>query len=125
MSGHKFIGTPWPCGVYLVRNSEQVLTWSFLYNSSFDTTLALSRNGHSAVLLWSFISSNPYKTQVATVLKCLDVVKYTVEQFRKLELKLNMDLWITNISPSLAVVFRQPNAHIVEKYTLFCSIGVS
>ena len=116
MSGHKFIGIPWPCGVYLVRCLEQILT----FRDPFFKTLGVSRNGHSAVLLWSFISSNSYEAQVATILKCLHVVKYTVEQLRELQLKLNKDLWITNNSPSLSVVFRQPNAIIVEKYTLSC-----
>ena len=117
MSGHKFIGTPWPCGVYLVRNSERVLSWKI----PADKTVANSRNGHSAVLLWSFISQNSYDAQVSVVLECLRVVQYTVEQLEMLQVKLNMDLWIVNVSPSLAVVFRQPNADLVEKYTLSCT----
>ena len=120
MSGHKYIGIPWPCGVYLVRNSKQVLRWPCHVDGLPDTTVALSRNAHSAVLLWSFISSNSYDTQVSTVLKCLKVAKYTVEQFKKLEIKLNIDLCVMNISSSLSVIFRRPNARIVEKYTLFC-----
>ena len=105
--------------MYLVRNSAQVFSWTV----PADTTVATSRNGHSAVLLWSFISQNPYDAQVSVVLECLRVVQYTViEQLEMLQVKLNMDLWIVNVSPSLAVVFRQPNADLVEKYALSCTM---
>lgn len=120
MSGHKFIGTPWPCGVYLVRHSEQIVTWGSTWNGSPDTTVGLSRNGHSSILLWSYISLNSYDSQVATVLECLHLVSYTLDQLRKLQSKLGTDLWITNYPPSLAILFRKPNSETVEKYTLFC-----
>ena len=58
---------------------------------------------------------------MAIVLECLRVVRYTVGQFQKLQVKLNMDLWIVNVSPSLVVVFRQPNADLVENYALSCT----
>ena len=121
MSGHKYIGTPWPCGVYLVKRSELVSPWGSLYNGSSDTTLALSRNGHSAILLWSFVSNNSYDAQVATVLECVRVVQYAVQQFRELQARLDKDLWIMHTLPSLSIIFRRPNPDIVEKYTLSCS----
>ena len=121
MSGHKYIGTPWPCGVYLVKGSELVSPWGSLYNGSSDTTLALSRNGHSAILLWSFVSNNSYDAQVATVLECVRVVQYAVQQFRELQARLDKDLWIMHTLPSLSIIFRRSNPDIVEKYTLSCS----
>ena len=119
-SGHKFIGTPWPCGVYMVRHRTLVTTWSFPYTGSCDKTVALSRNGHSIALLWSYISFNTYDSQVSTVLKCLSVAKYAVQCLKELQQKLSLDLWISYTSPALSIVFRRPTLRIVQKYTLSC-----
>ena len=118
-SGHKYIGTPWPCGVYLTRNSllcskEQ----NICYTGSTDTTLSLSRNAHSPILLWSYISSNSYDTQVANITRCLDLVPYTLHKLRELEKRLRLDLMIMNAPPSLSVLFRKPSTRIVLKYAL-------
>ena len=120
-SGHKFIGTPWPCGIYLVRETSRIRGWNIPYTASFDRTVALSRNAHSAVLLWSYITTNSYDAQVSSILGCLRVAKYAVDKFHELQAKVGIDLYVMNTSPSLSIVFRQPNAHIVEKFTLTCS----
>lgn len=121
-SGHKFIGTPWPSGIYLTRNSGLCPTrTSISVTGSSDTTVSLSRNGHSAFLLWSYISTNSYDAQVQSVLRCLQLVSYTVSQLKELEQKLMTDLHIMNYSPSLSIIFRKPNSRIVLKYSLSIS----
>ena len=121
-SGHKFIGTPWPSGIYLTRNSTLCPTrTSISVTGSSDTTISLSRNGHSAFLLWSYISNNSYDAQVQSVLQCLQLVSYTVCQLKELEKKLMIDLRIINYSPSLSIIFRKPNSRIVLKYSLSVS----
>ena len=118
-SGHKFIGTPWPCGVYITRNyllcSKQQ---NISYIGTTDTTISLSRNAHSSCQLWSYISLNPYNTQVESVLSCLRHVAYAVTQLRALEKRIGMDLRIMNFPPSLSIIFRRPNTQIVVKYAL-------
>ena len=118
-SGHKYIGTPWPCGVYLTRNSllcskEKCIS----YTGATDTTLSLSRNAHSPMLLWSYISSNPYDTQVANITRCLDLVPYTLHQLKELEKRIGLDLMVMNTPPSLSILFRKPTTRIVLKYAL-------
>ena len=121
-SGHKFIGTPWPSGIYLTRNSALCPTkTSISVTGSSDTTVSLSRNGHSAFLLWSYISNNSYNTQVESVLRCLQLVSYTVSQLKELEQKLMVDLSIIHYSPSLSIIFREPNSRIILKYSLSVS----
>ena len=119
MSGHKFIGIPWPCGVYIIRNSKRLTqNWSLPYSGSYDRTVSFSRNGHSAILLWSYNSTNSYDAQVASVLECLRVVTYAVRQFHELQRILGIDLWVINTPPSLSILFRRPNARIIQKYSL-------
>ena len=119
-SGYKFIGTPWPCGIYLTRNSLLNSKHASIMSviGSTDTTIPLSRNAHSTFLLWSYISSNSYDAQVTSILNCLHLVSYTICKMKELEKEIGMDLKIINYSPSLSILFRKPNSHIIYKYTL-------
>ncbi|RYZ36932.1 MAG: histidine decarboxylase, partial [Sphingobacteriales bacterium] len=53
VSGHKFIGSPMPCGVVVARKSNRDrIARSIAYIGSMDTTITGSRNGHSPLFLW-------------------------------------------------------------------------
>ena len=125
-SGHKFIGTPWPTGIYLTRNRLLCTKQHEIsYTGSSDTTISLSRNGHSAILLWSYISNNSYHSQVESVLSCLENVKYTLKCLNKLGRRTGLDLRILHFAPSLSILFRKPNDWIVSKYSLStCSLKI-
>ena len=117
-SGHKYIGTPWPCGVYLTRNSLLCSEQNIQIIGSTDTTISLTRNAHSLFLLWSFIGSNPYDKQVADILQCQKLVQYAVGKLQELQKRIGLDLMIMNFPPSLSILFRKPNARIVVKHSL-------
>ena len=118
-SGHKYIGTPWPSGVYLTRNKLLPSRERGMhYLGSADTTLSLSRNGHSPILLWSFISSNSFDTQVAHIIQCQNLVIYAVSKLKELEKAVGFNLMIMNFPPSLSIMFIKPNTDIVLKYSL-------
>ena len=122
MSGHKYIGTPWPCGVYLMQKMELLPPQNDItIVGSRDITISVSRNAHSAVLLWSYISTNSYDAQVTTILECFRVLTYTLGRFKELQNKVGIDLWVMNTLPSLSIIFRQPNLRIVLKYSLTTS----
>jgi histidine decarboxylase len=53
VSGHKFLGAPFPCGVVVVRASDRDrMTGPVRYTGSPDSTVTGSRSGHAALLLW-------------------------------------------------------------------------
>jgi histidine decarboxylase len=56
VSGHKWLGTPVPCGVMLMRDSVRFEGAHIAYTDTFDTTIAGSRSGQAAVLLWYAIA---------------------------------------------------------------------
>lgn len=59
MSGHKFPGAPWPCGVFMTRTKYQLEPPANPhYLGSPDSTFAGSRNGFSAMILWDYIAKN-------------------------------------------------------------------
>ena len=120
-SGHKWIGSPAPCGVYLMRNKYRIKPPDNtpIYIGSPDTTFAGSRNALSCAVLWTYISTHSYEDQVQKVLHCVDMAKYTYMRLKKLEIGLNMDLWVSHsYEYSLSLYFRKPNDEIVYKYTL-------
>ena len=125
-SSHKWIGTPWPCGVYLTRTRLMLKPPPKpAYTGSADTTFAGSRNGFSPLLIWSHITKYDYETQIKRLNKCFEVAEFTVMKLKALEEKLSenenerFDLYIQRVSPfSLAVIFRTPRDEIVEKYSL-------
>ncbi len=53
VSGHKFIGAPFPCAVLVIKASQRAHTVrAATYTGSPDTTLTNSRNGLAALVLW-------------------------------------------------------------------------
>jgi histidine decarboxylase len=53
ISGHKFIGSPIPCGVIIAkRNLVQRIARSIGYIGTLDTTITGSRNGFTPLLIW-------------------------------------------------------------------------
>ncbi len=53
VSGHKFIGSPFPCGVLLTRRSlRDRISRPVGYIGGVDSTITGSRSGHAPLLLW-------------------------------------------------------------------------
>jgi histidine decarboxylase len=53
ISGHKFIGSPIPCGVVIAkRNLVQRIARSIGYIGTLDTTITGSRNGFTPIIMW-------------------------------------------------------------------------
>ena len=118
-SGHKWIGAPWPCGIYLTKSGLIKQSSDFIsYINSADLTVSLSRNTHSSVMLWSFISNNSYDAQIQIILQCFKVLAYALKELKTVETLTGTDLWVTNVEPSIAIVFRRPNDKIAIKYSL-------
>ena len=117
-SGYKWVGTTWPCGVFMSRTGLMLLPGdkeSVLRTP--DVTVSGSRNGLSPILLWTK-SCISYDEQVKTVVSCLNLAQYAKEKLKEVEKEVKMDLWISRADTSLAILFRKPNKAIVTKYTL-------
>ena len=118
-SGHKWIGTPWPCGIYMTRTGLLLQASSGPeYIRSLDSTLSTSRNGHTSLLLWLYISRNSFDSHVSRITRALKLVDYAIQKLKGLELELQEDLYILHSPLSLAICFRQPNEHITHKFKL-------
>lgn len=119
MSGHKWIGAPWPCGLYMTKIKYQLRPPDNpAYIGSLDTTLAGSRNGFSAMLLWDYHARHGFAWQSAKAIETQKLAAYAYDQLKKLEARLRMDLWVERSPLSLTVRFRACNAALVFKYSL-------
>ena len=120
-SGHKWIGAPFPTGLYMTRVKYQLRPPSDpAYIGSPDTTLAGSRSGLAPIVLWSYLASHSHAAQIERALRCQDLASYTHAKLLELGHRLEKDLWVQRTPLSLAVLFRRPNGKIVNKYTLSC-----
>ena len=123
---HKWIGAPWPGGIYMTRRKYQLSPPDTAgYIGSPDTTLGGSRNGFSAMLFWKYFAENGYKQNIQRAVNTEVVANKFELELRKLEAELqerfpndNVDLWIHRSQLSLAVMFRKVNATITYDYTV-------
>ncbi|BDR72680.1 hypothetical protein K144316041_13880 [Clostridium tetani] len=119
MSGHKWIGVPWPCGIYMSKIKYQLLPPDNPnYIGSPDSTFAGSRNAFSSLILWYYIATHSYEDCKNMILDCQDTAKYTVEKLNELSKKSGIDLWVEYSSKSLTIRFKEANPDIVFKYSL-------
>jgi histidine decarboxylase len=120
-SGHKWIGAPFPTGLYMTRVKDQLRPPSDpAYIGSPDTTLAGSRSGLAPIVLWTFLASHSHEAQMERALRCERLAAYAHARLLRLSKTLDVDLWVQRSPLSLAVLFRQPCPTLVAKYTLSC-----
>ncbi|NUT48233.1 MAG: histidine decarboxylase [Saccharothrix sp.] len=128
MSGHKWAGAPWPCGVFMTKNKFRVEPpVKPAYTGSPDTTFAGSRNGLSPLVLWNHLASKSIREHAAEAVRALRVTRYLESALRDLEDRLDREdrlpeggLYVDRSAMALTVRFRQPGDQVVEKWSLSC-----
>ncbi|OLB81115.1 MAG: hypothetical protein AUI14_04435 [Actinobacteria bacterium 13_2_20CM_2_71_6] len=120
VSGHKFLGTPVPCGVVVVKASHRVhLTRTGAFTGSPDTTITCSRSGHAALMLWYVLRRYG-----------LDGLRERAEQARELAAYTHRRLvdmgWEAWRNPhGFTVVLATPPAPVTERWALASTNGRS
>ena len=120
MSGHKWIGAPWPCGIYMTKTKFQMKPPEIPeYVGTPDTTFAGSRNGFSAMLLWNYAATTSFEAQISRALSTEERAVYAHDRLRELEDRRQEDLWVARTSPcSLTIRFKAASTEIQQKYSL-------
>ena len=120
ISGHKFIGSPMPCGVVIAKKSNRDrIARSVAYIGSMDTTISGSRNGHSPLFLWYTIKKLGIEGLKARAQHCLETAAYA-------ELKLNeMGIHAWRNKNAITVNFPEPELRIRQKWQLAAEGGWS
>lgn len=119
MSGHKWIGAPWPCGLFMTKVKYQLRPPPMpVYVGSPDTTFAGSRSGFSPLIFWDFLAKRSYADHIAMICEAQRTAIYAEDGLKDLGKKLGKDLYVARTPLALTVRFRQPNADLVKKYSL-------
>ncbi len=112
VSGHKFIGSPIPCGIVLtrpeyVKKIETVID----YIGSTDTTIMGSRNGLAPLVLWYAITTRGqyFAREVST---CLRTAQYLCDRLKQIGYTPLLNDFSTT------VVFEKPGIEVCRKWHL-------
>jgi histidine decarboxylase len=120
ISGHKFIGSPIPCGIVLARRGHvDRIGHSVAYIGSVDTTISGSRNGFTPLLMWYAIHSLGIDGLRRRVTDSLAVAAYAEERFHGI----GVAAWRN--PQALTVVFPQPPQSVCDKWQLATAGGCS
>ncbi|MSU41333.1 MAG: histidine decarboxylase [Pedosphaera sp.] len=113
VSGHKFIGSPIPCGVVLAlkRNVDRVAR-SIEYVGTLDTTVTGSRNAFTPLVLWHALRTHGREGFARAVAGCLERAEYAVERFRQQ----GVAAWRN--PNALTVVIPRPSQAVLEKWQI-------
>jgi histidine decarboxylase len=113
ISGHKFIGAPFPCGVALAKKAHvERISRSVEYIGTLDTTLSGSRSGIAAVFLWYALRTTSRTRWRELVAECLEVADYAIDRLDAI----GRNPWRHENSP--IVVFDRPPAAIMGKWQI-------
>lgn len=120
ISGHKFIGSPIPCGVVLVKKSNKDrIGRSVSYIGTLDSTITGSRNAITPIFLWYAISHLGKEGLLQRAETSLLLAEYAVSELQRC----GISAWRNK--DSLTVVFPQPHQKVCHKWQLASENGIS
>lgn len=120
ISGHKFIGSPIPCGVVLVKkNYKERIGKTIPYIGTVDTTITGSRNGHSPIFMWYAIKTLGTEGLKRRALESIETAQYVLGRFKEM----GVDAWCN--PDALTVVFPAPALALKVKWQLATEDGMS
>lgn len=113
ISGHKFIGSPIPCGVVIVKKSyRDRIGQTIPYIGTIDTTITGSRNGHSPVFMWYAIKKLGHEGLKSRAIESMKMAEYVETELNKI----GLNAWRNK--NSITVVFDKPKTEICKKWQL-------
>lgn len=116
ISGHKFTGVPFPCGIFIMEKKFlKLIENDVQYIWTKDCTISGSRNGHSPIFLMHIINKKGYDGFKNDVDKCIELAEYAVSKIPH--------SWRNN--NSITVIFPKPSYKIIEKWQLACQDNIS
>ncbi|HSX35071.1 MAG TPA: histidine decarboxylase, partial [Candidatus Saccharimonadales bacterium] len=119
ISGHKFIGSPMPSGIVIVRKDMQAAGGAMNYTGSTDTTISGSRNGHTPIMLWYAIQRWGEAGLRERAEDGLELAAYTHRRLKELG-------WPTWRNPqALTVMLATPSDALIHKWQLATAGGWS
>ncbi|WP_158515609.1 histidine decarboxylase [Kitasatospora sp. MBT63] len=114
ISGHKFLGTPVPCGVFVARRELVAPVTAGEYVRTTDRTIGCSRSGLAVLLLWSALRRLGHEGLRQRSVRCLETARYTEQQLASAGVNPQRPI------DSLTICFDRPAPWIIDKWHLAC-----
>ena len=114
VSGHKFVGMPFTCGVVVVKRSlrSAAVARSVAYIGGRDATITGSRNGHAPLLLWCALDGHGTDGLRRRAEAARELAAYTQTKLARLG-------WESFRNPfAMTVVLKTPPAAVTERWPL-------
>jgi histidine decarboxylase len=120
VSGHKFIGAPFPCGVVVLRRSlRNRIGRTVAYTGSPDATISGSRNGHAALLLWYALRRHGLAGLRKRAEQARELAEYTLRRLTEIG-------WASWRNPNaFTVMLQTPPIELAARWMLATSDGWS
>ncbi len=113
ISGHKFIGTPLPCGIFLTRAGSVQKNHAYVeYAGIEDNTIMGSRSGLAPIFLWYAIQEKGLDGFRSEARECVANAEYL---YRKLQ-DMNYPSWLNGFSNT--VYFKKPSENLASEWQL-------
>lgn len=121
ISGHKFLGVPFPCGVFLMEQKFiSMIRNPVEYIGSNDCTISGSRNGHSVLMLQYILQQK--KDQFKDIIQtCFTNAEYLLTELEEKCPELNA--WRNQ--NSITVVIKRPKMELIKKWQLATQDNIS
>lgn len=113
VSGHKFLGSPVPCGVIIVKKDHQKnIKQNTNYTGSPDSTITGSRNGHTPLIMWYAIQRWGKEGLRQRALGGFENAEYACRRLQAVG-------WPAWRNPNaLTVMLASPSDHLIHKWQL-------
>jgi hypothetical protein len=99
-SGHKFLGVPLPCGVFVVRKQfVENIGSNVEYINSSDLPLSCSRNGLASLYLWLMLSELGRNRIKHDALRCIKYAQYVKKKLSES----GIDCWLNPMSVTVCI----------------------
>ena len=120
ISGHKFLGSPVPCGIVLARKRHvNRIARSIAYIGNLDTTVTGSRNGLTPLILWQLIRSLGKQGLQQRVAQALALTAHAEARMRAA----GINVWRNR--EAITLVFPSPSQSLIDKWQLASTQGIS
>ena len=113
ISGHKFIGSPIPCGVVLAkRKNVERIARMVEYVGALDTTITGSRNGIAPLFLWYAIKRHGLEGFRSMVKQCHEMADYAIEAMKRI----GVNAWRNKHANT--VIFPRPSKEVLDRWQI-------
>ena len=112
ISGHKFVGSPIPCGIMLARKSavERLRTY-IEYIDAHDSTLSGSRDAFTSLVFWYRIHTICLRGFKKQVFYSVGLADFLVRELKRIG-------WPSVRQSFITVAFKRPSDRIINKWEL-------